>query len=125
MKARQTGVVSGYAERGNRRLADMLERSGTAIPDRTASWMGELAGSGNHDYKTIRKAQENVTNETAQTYLCSISDAGEQRDIHPKNKKIVGERLALLARGTVYNEDILCSAPIIEKIEGKEQKIVL
>ena len=85
------------------------------------SWLDQV----NHDYKTIRKAQENVTNETAQTYLCSISDAGEQRDIHPKNKKIVGERLAILARGTVYNEDILCSAPIIEKIEGKEQKIVL
>lgn len=85
------------------------------------SWLDQV----NHDYKTIRKAQENVTNETAQTYLCSISDAGEQRDIHPKNKKIVGERLALLARGTVYNEDILCSAPIIEKIEAKEQKVAL
>lgn len=79
----------------------------------------------NHDYKTIRKSQENVTKETAQTYLCSISDAGEQADIHPKNKKIVGERLALLARGTVYNEDILCNAPTFEKLETKGQKITL
>ena len=47
------------------------------------SWLDQE----NHDYNTIRKAQENVTKETAQTYLCSISDAGEQMDIHPKNKK--------------------------------------
>ena len=47
-------------------------------------------------------------------------------DGHPSQKqKIVGERLALLARGTVYEEDILCSAPVLETAEAEGQKITL
>lgn len=56
-------------------------------------------------------------------YLCSISDAGEQMDIHPKDKKVVGERLALLARGHVYGETLLCDAPVAERIRRDGSRI--
>lgn len=79
----------------------------------------------NHDYITIRKGQEDAVKETSHTYLCSISDAGEPLDIHPKDKKIVGERLALLARGMVYGKDILCNAPVPDKIEIEDEKVIL
>lgn len=63
-------------------------------------------------YSVIRSCQERVASTVPQTFLASISDAGEQYDIHPKNKKIVGHRLALLARGHVYGENLLCDAPV-------------
>lgn len=80
-------------------------------------WENWLNGPGNQDYMTIRSCQEKVAKTVGNAYLCSISDAGEQMDIHPKNKKVVGERLALLALGHVYGEGLLCDAPAAEQIQ--------
>ena len=49
--------------------------------------------------------------------MASSSDAGMKHDIHPKQKKPIGTRLALLARGHVYGEDILCDAPAMHSAQ--------
>lgn len=64
-----------------------------------------------NNYPIVRECQQKVADTVDGVFLCSISDAGEQYEIHPKNKKIVGKRLALLARGHIYQEDLLCDAP--------------
>lgn len=79
----------------------------------------------NHEFSIIRSCQEQTAKNVKNVFLCSISDAGEELDIHPKNKKVVGERLALLALGHVYEKDILCDAPALEKMERKDREIVL
>lgn len=40
-----------------------------------------------------------------------MGDTGMQWDNHPKNKKSIGNRLVLLARGHVYGKNLLCDPP--------------
>jgi sialate O-acetylesterase len=49
-------------------------------------------------------------------------DLGEWNDIHPDNKKDVGDRMALAARKLAYGEDIVYSGPTYKehKIEGNK-----
>ncbi|MCD7724423.1 MAG: sialate O-acetylesterase [Clostridiales bacterium] len=62
-------------------------------------------------YAIVRKKQELVSKTVPHTGMASIMDIGAYYDIHPKQKMEVGRRLALLARGKVYGEDILCESP--------------
>ncbi len=62
-------------------------------------------------FPIIRSQQELVSDTVSNTWMASSSDAGMRWDIHPKNKKSIGTRLALLARGHIYNENILCDPP--------------
>lgn len=85
------------------------------------SWMMQC----NLDYATIRKCQEEVTKEMPGVYMASISDVGEQKDIHPKDKKTVGHRMALLARHYLYGEDILCEAPRPKFVKRQKNVITI
>lgn len=51
------------------------------------------------------------------TAMASALDVGEENDIHPTNKKPVGQRLALAARATVYGEAICFSGPTMKTVE--------
>ncbi len=56
------------------------------------------------------------------TGMAVAIDLGEWNDIHPDNKKDVGERLALIAEKMAYGENIVYSGPIyqISKTEGNK-----
>ncbi len=46
-----------------------------------------------------------------------IIDIGDVRDIHPRNKKDVGRRLARLALKNDYGFDVVDSGPVMETVE--------
>ncbi len=75
---------------------------------------GAWMGCGSDAYPTLRDRQERVARTVPSVWLASSSDVGMRWDIHPKHKRPIGERLALLALGHVYGHDILCEAPSFE-----------
>ncbi len=63
---------------------------------------------------------------TAQAVITDTTDEKtDQKDIHPKNKQPVGERLALAARQKVYGEKIVGTGPLFEKLTIEGDKAIL
>lgn len=85
------------------------------------SWMGISA----HDYATIRACQQEVADEDEHVWLCSSSDMGDKHDIHPKEKKPIGERLALLAMRHLLGMPVPADAPRCIGAERKGSFVIL
>lgn len=67
-------------------------------------WLGEEG----REYPKVRRQQELVSKEVSGTWMTTSTDCGMKWDIHPKQKKPIGKRLALLAFGKIYGEEIAC-----------------
>ena len=59
------------------------------------------------------------------TALIVAIDLGEWNDIHPDNKKDIGERLALAAMKLAYKEEIVYSGPVFEKSVIDGNRIII
>jgi sialate O-acetylesterase len=74
------------------------------------------------------EAQFLTSRKLPHTGMAVITDtvpATEAKDIHPKNKKPVGERLALCARALTYGEKVEYSGPLYDKMTVEGNKAVL
>jgi len=76
------------------------------------------------NWAEIRQAQLNCLS-VPNTGMAVAIDLGEWNDIHPDNKKDVGERLALIALHQVYRKSIDYSGPLPLKAEEQNGKIVI
>ena len=101
------------------------EKWGEQLPFLTTQLapFGEFVGTGGKYYPILRAMQEKTADEVPNVYLASIGDVGLEHDIHPKEKQPVGRRLALLALGHIYGQDILCEAPRAESMKQIEHGI--
>jgi len=57
--------------------------------------------------------------------LAVITDAGDEKDIHPKKKEPAGARLALAARAIAYGEKIVYSGPLYDSLKVEGNRAVL
>ena len=85
------------------------------------SWMGMEP----NDYVTIRACQQQVTDDDEHAWICSIGDMGDRHDIHPKEKKPVGERLSLLAMRHLLGMPVPADAPRCVGAERKGSFVIL
>jgi len=116
-----------YDEVFSRMIANWRELWADALPFlfvQLAPFRKWMMSSGDN-YGIVRKCQEEVSKTVAGTWMTTTGDAGMEYDIHPKNKKPVGERLALLALGHVYGQDILCDPPELESACIEEKSLIL
>ncbi len=59
---------------------------------------------------------------TAQVVLI---DAGDAADVHPRDKQMVGERLALAARAVAYGEELVHSGPVYRAHQPRAGRVLI
>lgn len=72
----------------------------------------------------IMEAQKKCL-EINKTGMAVTTDVGNLDHIHPKDKRTVGERLALLALAKDYNKDVPFSGPVFSSMTTKGKKVIL
>lgn len=74
----------------------------------------------------FREMQLQTLDITKNTGMAVTIDVGEWNDLHPLNKKDVGERLALAARKVAYGEEgLVYSGPIYKEMRTEGNKIII
>ncbi|WP_256758937.1 sialate O-acetylesterase [Cohnella sp. WQ 127256] len=78
------------------------------------------------EWPLLRESQWIVTERVANTGMSVILDCGEKDDIHPLDKKPVGDRLARVALSSVYGRhDVVSSGPVFRDMTVEAGKVNL
>jgi sialate O-acetylesterase len=80
---------------------------------------------GDDSWAQLRAAQDFVANTVPNSGLAMAIDVGDARDVHPKDKREVGERLALVALARHYGKNIPCSGPRFASVEKLSDSLKL
>jgi sialate O-acetylesterase len=80
---------------------------------------------GESDWAELREAQLLATQVLPKVGQAVITDVGEEKDIHPRKKQPVGERLALAARALGNGHKITYSGPVYRSHKVEGSRVVL
>jgi sialate O-acetylesterase len=72
----------------------------------------------------LREAQSKTLS-LSNTGMAVTIDVGDEVDIHPKDKQTVGNRLALAALKTAYQQDILFTGPVYRQMTVTGNKAII
>jgi sialate O-acetylesterase len=89
-----------------------------------ANFTDELPEPGPSNWANLREAQL-MSLSVPHTAMTVAIDVGEAKDIHPKDKQTVGDRLSRNALKLVYGKSIADSGPVYESMQQEGNKIVL
>ena len=76
------------------------------------------------NWAELREAQLKASS-VPNTAMTVNIELGEWNDIHPDNKKDVGERMALAGLKLAYNEGIVYSGPIYDSYKIEDRKVII
>jgi sialate O-acetylesterase len=77
-----------------------------------------------NNWPWLREAQQKTLSVT-KTGMAVAIDAGEALDIHPTNKLVPANRLALVARKEIYGEKVVAYGPIYKSMKVDGNKIII
>ena len=77
------------------------------------------------NWAELRDQQRQVSLKVPNTGLAVIIDIGEWNDIHPLNKKTVGDRLAMQALKVSDKKEIIADGPVYQSMKTDGNKIIL
>lgn len=90
-----------------------------------ANYLPAQAEPSESGWAELREAQR-LTATVANTAMVTAVDVGQWNDLHPTDKKSVGERLALAARNKVYGEtNLLYTGPAPQNVSREDSSIVI
>ena len=103
----------------------MREKFGNVpiIFNQLANYIDPSPGTG-ENWAELREQQRNCL-DIPNTAMSVSIDCGEWNDLHPLDKKTIGERMALHARRLAYGENIISDGPIVKRAECKNGKLVI
>ena len=109
-------LIAGWREKWNQGDFPFLI---VQLPNFAIDLLPESTG-----WPEIREAQRRAL-QIPRTGLVVTIDTGEANDLHPENKKPIGQRLALAAQALAYGEPIIGFGPLIKSGTVSEGKIIL
>lgn len=89
------------------------------------SSIGTEKGYKSQYWPEFRDSQRRMAATIPNVGMAVTSDYGHPSDVHPTNKKVVGERLARLALATTYRQQIAASGPVFLKIKMKTNQFII
>ncbi|MDT0643572.1 sialate O-acetylesterase [Zunongwangia sp. F363] len=89
-----------------------------------ANFMESKEKPGDSNWARLRDAQLKTLS-LPETGMAVTIDVGEWNDIHPLNKKTVGDRLAQAARKIAYDEEVVAGGPVYNSYTRKGNSIVI
>ena len=125
---------AGRAEQYRSLFADMIRNwrrnwgqgDFTFLTVQLAPYMKIKTQPADSTWAELREAQNLTIKTLPKAGTVSITDVGEEGDIHPKKKKApVGIRLALEARAIAYGQNIVYSGPTYKSAEFKYDRAIV
>ena len=89
-----------------------------------ASFGSDESSNAGNKWAEIRESQSKAL-DLPKTGMVVTTDVGEAKDVHPKNKQTVGQRLAAIALNDVYGLPQTCSGPVYKSVIFSNGKAIL
>ncbi|HZY81494.1 MAG TPA: sialate O-acetylesterase [Cyclobacteriaceae bacterium] len=123
-----TGRATEYAGLQKALIVDWRERFSTPnapfIYAQLPGFMDVNYLPSESEWATLRESQMKALSVLNSAMTVNI-DLGEWNDIHPDNKKDVGERMALAALKLAYNENVVYSGPLYKEHSISGNKVTI
>lgn len=85
----------------------------------------QLSSLNRPSWTWFRDSQRRLMNELPHTGMAVSSDKGDSLDVHPKDKRPIGERLARWALNQTYHYSLLPSGPLYKKAISKNNEVII